>query len=132
MGLVPRAAKPKTILRRTAVKRGGKGGSVVWQALAVYFVGGASMLRTRAVRGGLFGANRMWQVILLGVVLRNQLSREPEPIAIEKLKPGQWLTVRVEQPRSRKERKRTGLTRKLLEERALADVAAARGVDSVT
>lgn len=129
---LPRAVQPKTILRRTAIKRSGEGDSVLWRALAVYFVGGLAMVRTQAIRRGMLGGNRIWQAILVGVILRNQLSRRPEPIATEKLKPGDVLTIRVEKPLNRKQRKRSGLTRRVLEERALADVAAARGGDAAS
>ncbi len=130
MALVPRALKPKTIVRRTAIRRGGKGGPAVWRALAAYYVGGLKMVRTQSLLRGVLGSNRTWKAIFAGVVLRGQLSRAPEPIAKERLRTGQFLTVRVDKPLSRKQQKRSGITRKVLERQALADVAAAKVADT--
>ncbi len=102
--------------------------------MAVYFVGGTTLLRTNALRRGVFGGHRQWQLVGLVLLLTQDVpkrfAKQPEHIATERLKPGHLLKVRVEEPLSAKAQKRTGITRKVLEQQALADVAAARGADA--
>lgn len=87
------------------------------------------VIRRKAMRRGLLGPSTFWKVVALGVFGRSTLKRvfgrQPEYIAKERIKPDAFLNVITATPLSRKERRRTGITRALLLEQALADVEAA-------
>jgi hypothetical protein len=129
MSLLPYALRPRVILRKQAIERSVRGRSVFWRALALYFVRGPGIVRANAFRRGLLGGNRKWQAVGLVVLLtqdaRSVFVKQPEFVAEERMRPGQILSVTTSKPLSRKEQKRTGITRKVLERQALAEVAAA-------
>ena len=129
MSLVPYALRPRAVLRKAAHKRGVEGGSVLWRALPMYYVGGPTLLRTNAIRRGVLGGDRKWQaaglVLLITQDLRHQAGRGPERLGKWKVGPNDFLRVAVEKPLSKKERKRLGVTRESVVEQAVADTAAA-------
>lgn len=132
MALIPYALRPKTIIRRTAIKRAATGGGLFWRALTIYFVRGPKVLRSQAMMRGL-GGDRKWRVVAIVAFvtqdIRSAITRQPEFIAEERMRPGQFLSVVTSKPLSRKEQKRTGITRRVLERQALSDVAAAKAAD---
>jgi hypothetical protein len=92
-------------------------------------VGQGEYLRVRALREGFFGGSFYWRVIgavLLAQQVRRQvLGRTPERLAVERLRPGQRVTVQTSTPRldlTRRQR-RAALAR--LEAEALASVRGA-------
>lgn len=68
----------------------------------------ALLVRRQAVRKGLFGGSRGWQVLLAIIfgrrALRKVLGKEPEVVATEQLDPGQFVTIRAIDPRSERRR----------------------------
>ncbi|MGA9275372.1 hypothetical protein [Ilumatobacter sp.] len=128
MSLVPYALRPRAVIRKAAVKRGVEGGSVVWRALAMYFVGGPVLLRTQAIRRGIFGGNRSWQ--LIGLILlvsqdaRGIFGKQSEPLGKWKVGPGQFVRVTNTKPLSKKDRKRLGITRATVIAEAVASAQA--------
>jgi len=136
MALLPYRLRPKIIVRQTAIRRGAERDSVVWKALSIYYVRGPKVMRNQAIVRALSG-NRKWQALgmlaFLTQDVRGAFTRQPEVISEERLRPGQHVSVSATKPLSRKEQKRTGITRKVLERQALADVAAAaKAADSTS
>lgn len=131
MSLLPYALRPRAVIRKAAVKRGVDGGSVLWRALALYFVGGSALVRTNAIRRGFFGGNRLWQVIgalvLVGQDFRGAIRKQPEPLGRWKVGAGDFVRVVNTKPLTRKQLKRAGTTRKARKQVLVAEaVAAAR------
>jgi hypothetical protein len=91
----------------------------------------AFVIRRRAMRQGLLGPSTFWKVVAVVVFGRSTLKRifgkTPEHIETVKLGPDRFLSIITSTPLSRKERRRTGITRAVLLEQALADVRAANG-----
>jgi hypothetical protein len=132
MSLVPYALRPRTVLRKAAVKRGPTGNSVLWKAAAIYFVGGPIRLRSTAIRLGFSGGNRKWQavgaMVLLTHDLRRVLGKQSEPLGSWKAGTDSFVKVTTSKPLSKKVLKRSGTTRKALRAavvaRAVADTTA--------
>ncbi len=103
MALIPYALRPGVVIRRKALRQGFLGPSTFWKVVGVVVFGRGTLKR-------FFGKN-------------------PEPIASETLRSPQFISILTATPLSRKEQKRTGITRKVLERQALADVARAKGVE---
>jgi hypothetical protein len=100
MKLVPRAYRPSRVVRRTAVRRGVFGPSAVWKGVAALVYGGNAFK-------SLFG-------------------KQPERIDKVRLRTGEQLIIRTAKPMSRREQRRTGITRATLLAQAEADVRAAK------
>jgi hypothetical protein len=65
-----------------------------------------SYLRTRSVKEGLLGGRRSWFVIGVFVwgfrLIRKLMSRSPQVVSTEVLRPGQTLSVSALEPKSRR------------------------------
>ena len=89
-------------------------------------------LRRLSMRRGILGPSKPWRVVAVFAyapgTLKKIFGREPEIITTETLRSPQFLSVFTAKPLTRRERKRTGITRKVLEKQAKADVATAKGV----
>jgi len=128
MALLPYALRPRTVLRKTAVKRGATGSSVLWKAASIYFVGGPVRLRSTAIRLGFSGGNRKWQAIgvaaILGNDVRRAVSRQPETLGTWKAGMGDFVRVTTSKPLSKKELKRSGTTKKAMRGAIIAQAVA--------
>ena len=128
MALLPHVLRPRTLLRRAAVRRGVTGSSVFWRAASLYFVGGPVRLRSTAIRLGFYGGNRKWQVVgavvLLTHDLRRILTKQSEPLGSWKAGVGDFVRVTTTMPMSKKELKRAGTTRKVLRKAIIAQAVA--------
>lgn len=102
MRLVPYSYRPTVVIRRNAIRRGIFGPSIVWKLVA----------------GWVFGRS----------TLKKFFGKQPEKIAVMRLKPNTFVNVITATPMSRRERKRTGITRAQLLRQAEADVRAANRV----
>jgi len=98
--LVPRAYRPSIVVRRNAMRRGLFGSSTLWTGVAVV----------------VFGRN----------ALKSLLGKQPERIDKVRLRMGEQLIIRTAKPLSRREQRRTGITRATLLAQAEADVRAAK------
>lgn len=89
-------------------------------------------LRRKALRNGLFGPSHVWRMIAFVIIFRNGLGRffgkRPERLATRRLGAGQVFTIAVVAPMTRKERKRSGITKASLAAAARADLEAAQRV----
>lgn len=97
MALIPYRYRPRVVIRRR-VMRYARGGSLVWRGIVV-FIYGSRMAKS------FFG-------------------KHPEPIATMRLGPNQFLSIVTSLPLSRKQQRRTGITRATLRAQAVADIEA--------
>jgi hypothetical protein len=128
MSLVPYAVRPRNILRRVAIKRSATGGSVMWAALAMYFVRGPGRVRSTAFRLGILGGNRKWQavgaVLLLTHDMRRVLGKQSDPLGSWKVGTNEFVDVINAKPMSKKELKRSGSTKKAIRAAIIAQAVA--------
>ena len=129
MSLLPYALRPRSVLRRAALKRGTAGGSVLWAALAMFFAGGPVRVRATAFRLGLLGGNRKWQaigaVLLLTHDTRRVLGKQSESLGSWKVGPNEFVDVINAKPLSQKELKRSGTTKNAMRAAIIAQAVAA-------
>lgn len=129
MSILPYALRPRAVIRKTAVKRGVDGGSMLWRALSLYFVGGPTLVRTFAIRRGFFGGNRAWQavgvVMLITQDLRGAIRKKPEPLGRWKVPRNSFLNVITAEPQTKKQLKRAGTTKKQRRELIVSEAVAA-------
>jgi hypothetical protein len=129
MSLVPYVFRPRNVIRRVAIRRSVTGGSVLWSALAMYFVRGPARVRSSAFRLGFFGGNRKWQAV--GVLLlltrdaRQVFGRQPEALGSWKVGPNGFVDVINAKPMSKKELKRSGTTKNAMRAAIIAQAVAA-------
>ena len=97
MPLLPYRYRPRAVIRRRVI-RYARGGGLVWRGIAFFIYGSRTAKR-------LFG-------------------KHPEPIATMGLGPNQILTILTAIPLSRRQRRRTGITRAVLQRQAEADIKA--------
>ena len=61
-------------------------------------------IRRASINKGLFGDDRFWRTVFIVMtgrkVLRRMMGSEPETVAIEKLKPGQFVRIEAIDPRT--------------------------------
>lgn len=100
MALLPYALRPKVVIRRKAIWSGLLGPSTFWKVVGVFVFGQGTVKR-------FFGKN-------------------PEDLGTFKAGKNSFVNVINAAPMTAKERKKAGLTKQLLIDRAVADVAAAR------
>ncbi len=90
----------------------------------------AVIIRRRAIWRGLFGSSMFWKIVAGWVfgrsTLKKMFGKQPEYLGKTRLKTGQFVTVSTFAPLSRKEQRRTGITKAVLKAQAEADVRAAR------
>ncbi len=90
----------------------------------------AVVIRRRAIWRGVLGSSIFWKIVAGWVFGRSTLKklfgRQPEHLGKERVKTGEFLTIRVHTPLSRREQRRTGITKAALRAQAEADVRAAR------
>ncbi|WP_040494690.1 hypothetical protein [Ilumatobacter nonamiensis] len=129
MSILPYALRPRAVIRKTAVKRGVDGGSVMWRALALYFVGGPTLVRTNAIRRGFLSGNRTWQVVGVALILsqdlRGMFRKKPEPIGRFRVKSNDFIRVTNIKPQSRRQLKRAGTNKKAKRASVIAEAVAA-------
>jgi hypothetical protein len=85
------------------------------------------LLRRKAVRSGVFGSSRAWRAVAFVIIFENGLRRffgkQPDKLFIRSVGVGRVLTVAAYAPMSRRQRKRSGVTKATLEAAARADLA---------
>ena len=90
----------------------------------------AVIIRRQAIWRGLFGTSIFWKIVAGWVFGRSTLKRyfgkQPDDLGKHRLKTGQFLTINTYVPLSRREQRRTGITKAVLRAQAEADVRAAR------
>ncbi len=97
MALIPYRYRPRVVIRRRVI-RYARGGGLLWRGLAVFIYGSRTAKR-------FFG-------------------KHPEPIATMRLGPNQFLSIVTSLPLSRRQQRRTGITRATLRRQAVADIEA--------
>lgn len=98
MPLIPYQYRPRVVIRRRVRSYARRRGSVVWRGVA-FIIYGSRMAKS------FFG-------------------KHPEPIATMKLGPNHFLSIVTSLPLSRREQRRTGITRATLRRQAEADIQA--------
>ena len=97
-------------------------------ALLPYALRPTVIIRRKAIRQGILGPSTFWKVVAAWVFGRSTLKRffgrQVETIAVERIGYDRVVQVLTATPLTRKERKRLGITREVLEARAVADIAA--------
>ncbi|MGI9643938.1 MAG: hypothetical protein ACR2O6_01350 [Ilumatobacteraceae bacterium] len=120
------------IVKRRLLFKATLGGGPVVHVLA-FAVQPMAYLRRLSMRRGILGSSRGWRYVAIFAFMpglaQKIFGRGPEQIAVETVRPPQFISVLTATPLTRKQQKRTGITRKRLERRAQADVAAAKGVE---
>ena len=88
------------------------------------------VVRRRAMRQGVLGPSTFWKIVAVVVFGRSTLKRifgkTPEHLGTVRLGPDKFLHIITSTPLSRRDQRRTGITRAVLLEQALADVRAAK------
>jgi hypothetical protein len=128
MSLLPHALRPRSVLRRTALRRGVRGTSLFWSAVAGLLVGQGSYVRSQAIRRGVIGGSRSWQLLAGLLVLKEVASsagKQPENLGKVKVGTGSFVRVKAEKPMTKKQQKAAGVTKASIKAQASADVAAA-------
>ncbi|MEL6891270.1 MAG: hypothetical protein AAFP84_06730 [Actinomycetota bacterium] len=100
MALLPYALRPKVIIRRKAIWSGLLGPSTFWKVVAAFVFGQGTLKK-------FFGKN-------------------PESLGTFKAGKNSFVNVINAEPTSAKQRKRSGVTKQMLIDRAVADVSVAR------
>ncbi|BAN02929.1 hypothetical protein [Ilumatobacter coccineus] len=99
-------------------------------ALLPYALRPSVIIRRKAIWGGLLGASKFWKVVAVWVfgkgTLKKFFGKSPESLGKFKVGSNSFVNVINAKPMSKKERKRQGITKKVLVDQAVADVAAAR------
>jgi len=76
----------------------------------------AEYIRRNAFYKGLLGGQRGWIVVggalFIGRIMRKALGKNEEVVALEKLAPGQWMSLRTIPPTTKREKKAAKLARK--------------------
>ena len=98
MALIPYRYRPAVVIRRRAMRYGVRGSSVVW----------------RGVAGVIYGRR----------AIKSFFGKEPEHLGVYRLGPNHFLSIVTSRPLSRREQRRTGITRAVLQRRAEADIQA--------
>jgi hypothetical protein len=97
MALIPPSFRPTTFLRRRVLRRGMRSKNDVVRLLALIMIGRPALVRHTAFTEGLAGRDRFWRVVAFGFlaqdVIRKFTVKEPERLGIERLVPGQSVTV---------------------------------------
>jgi hypothetical protein len=113
MSLVPYALRPRVVLRGLVIRRGIMGGSPFWRPIAMLLVGQGDFIRARALRHGVFFGSRYWRVIGAAIMIQEfrkvAVKRQPQHLAVERVRPGRTLQVVVSEPNlrlGRRERRR--------------------------
>lgn len=128
MSLLPYALRPRVVLRSQIIKRGVLGGNTVLRPIAMLMVGQGVYVRRSALRQGLVRGNPTWRFI--GLLLLSQelytkaVKKTPERLAVERIGPGQQVTVHATAPNLRLNRRQRRSELRRLESEALASVEA--------
>lgn len=90
----------------------------------------AFVVRRKAMRQGVLGSSTLWKVVAVVVFGRSTLQKvfgkQPETLGRRVIRPGQVMVVAASKPLTRRQRKRTGITKAVLTARARADLDAAQ------
>lgn len=88
------------------------------------------LIRRQALRQGVFGPSMLWKVVAVmvfgGGTLRRIFGKQPELLGRRVIRPGQVITIAASRPLTRRQRKRTGITKALLAAQARADLEASQ------
>jgi hypothetical protein len=128
MALLPYALRPVSVVRRTALRRGVRGTSFFWSAVAGLLLGEGSYVRSQAIRRGLIGGSRSWQVLAGLMILKeaaNSAGKKPENLGKVSVGMGSFLRLNAEKPMTKKQQKAAGVTKAGIKAQASADVASA-------
>jgi hypothetical protein len=98
MALIPYRYRPRVVIRRRVRRYARRRGSVVWRGVAFIIYGSRTA--------------------------KSFFGKHPEPIATMRLGPNQFLSIVTSLPLSRKQQRRTGITRATLRAQAVADIEA--------
>jgi hypothetical protein len=127
MALLPYPLRPRSVLQRIALRRGVRGESIFWGAVAAMLGGRAAYVRSQAIRHGVMGGNRSWQVIAGILLLRqvtNSARKQPENLGKVKIGANSFVNVINAKPMTKKQQKSSGITKADIKAQASADVAA--------
>jgi hypothetical protein len=128
MSLLPYPLRPRTVLQRTALRRGVRGENILWGAIAAMLGGRGAYVRSQAIRQGVIGGNRSWRVVA-GVLLVRQVlksaGKQPENLGKVKFGTNSFVNVINAKPMTKKQQKSAGITKADLKAQASSDVAAA-------
>jgi hypothetical protein len=106
MSLIPKTLRPMTVIRRKAMRKGLRGNSRVWRAVAVIVLVRTDIVRHAALREGVYGKSRFWRGIALMLfandAVRAVTVKAPEQLGVERLAPGQTVQVSAVGPRQRR------------------------------
>jgi hypothetical protein len=129
MSLLPYGLRPKVVFRGLVIRRGVMGGSPFWRPIAMLLVGQGDFLRARALRHGVFLGSRYWRVIgvvvLMQEIHKQVIGRQPEHLAVDRLRAGDRLQLTVSQPNLKLSRRARRRALSLMRAEAEATVAAA-------
>ncbi len=95
-----------TVIRRRAMRKGLRGNSRLWRAVAVIVLVRTDAIRYTAMREGVYGSSRFWRsvavLLLMNDAGRKLAVKEPERLGIERLVAGQTVQVAAIGPRRRR------------------------------
>ncbi len=99
-------------------------------ALLPYALRPSTIIRRKAIWGGVLGPSTFWKVVAVWVfgkgTLKKFFGKNPESLGTFTVGKNQFVNVINAAPTSAKERKRQGITKQVLIDRAVDDVKAAR------
>lgn len=86
------------------------------------------IIRRKAMHQGIFGSSTLWKLVAAVVfgrgIMKKVFGRQPEVLARSTLGAGHILAVATSRPLSRREQRKSGINRKLLESLARAELDA--------
>ncbi|MFN3254469.1 MAG: hypothetical protein ACE37B_02130 [Ilumatobacter sp.] len=99
-------------------------------ALLPYALRPAVIIRRKAIWGGVLGQSTFWKVVAVWVfgkgIIKKAVGKNPESLGTMRVGTNSFVNVINAAPMSKKDRKRQGITKQALVDRAVADVAKAR------
>jgi len=127
MARLPYVLRPRSVLQRVALRRGVRGESILWGAIAATLGGRSAYVRSQAIRQGVLGGNRSWQLIAGVLVLKqiiNSGSKQPEQLGKVRVGSNSFVNVINAKPMTKKQQKALGISKAEIKAQASADVAA--------
>lgn len=99
-------------------------------ALLPYALRPAVIIRRRAIWKGLLGPSTFWKIVAAWVFGRSTIKKffgkNPEPLGRFAVRRNSFVNVINAEPMSKKERKRRGVTKQMVVDQAVHDVAVAK------
>ncbi len=86
----------------------------------------AFVVRRKAMRQGVLGSSTLWKGVAIVVFGRSTFKKifgkQPQTLGRRVIRPGQVITIAASKPLTRRQRKRTGITKAILEAQARASL----------